>query len=121
LDERQLESLAVGHTARFWSQSLSGPVLHATVVSIDRDATRELPRPELAAPLGGHIQARSADGKWLPEQAVYHVVLAPSSPSAIAADTRTWRGELLIDGQWQSPAIRYLKNAVAVMWRELDF
>jgi hypothetical protein len=35
-----------------------GPVVQLTVASVDRDASRSLPRKELAAPAGGHILVR---------------------------------------------------------------
>lgn len=119
--ERQLKGLRIGDTAQFWPRSLSGPKLSAKITNIDYDATRELTRPELAAQLGGHIQSRNAAGRWIPEQAVYRVVLEPIHPSRTPLDTRTWRGELSIQGQWRSPLLPYIEHALAVMWRELSF
>lgn len=119
--ERQLKDLRVGATAQFWPRSLSGPELSAVIKNIDYDATRELTRPELAAQLGGHIEARNTDGRWIPEQAIYRVSLEPITPSHIPQDTRAWRGELSIQGQWRSPLTPYLEHALAVMWRELSF
>lgn len=122
VNERELAHLKVGNTAHFWASSLNGPSLSLQVVDIDADATRVLPRPALSTQHGGHIATRSPDPNTLiPEAAVYHVVLAPVSASWQPQQLQTWRGELVIEGEWSAPAKRFAQQALAVLWRELDF
>lgn len=83
-----------------------------------------LPRPELAAQHGGHVMVREQDGQLRPEQAVYRVQLAidPADARQLAAHGQhAWRGHLSIDGHHESPATRYLRQALAVLVREAGF
>lgn len=62
-----------------------------------------------------------AQGKELvPERAIYRVTLTPDEmPQALAA--RSWRGHLTLHVQGQTLAGRYLRQAAAVLVRELGF
>jgi putative peptide zinc metalloprotease protein len=124
LDEAAVARIEPQHRARFVAATGSGPSLGLTVTAIDRDATRALPRPELAAPHGGHVMVREQDGQLRPEQAVYRVQLAidPADARQLATPGQhAWRGHLGIDAHHESPATRYLRQALAVLVRETGF
>jgi putative peptide zinc metalloprotease protein len=97
-----------------------GPVVGLTVGSIDRDASRSLPRKELAAPAGGHVLVRESKGVLIPERAIYRVIyhIEELPPTLKGAQ---WRGTVVTEVQAQAPAWRYLRNAAAVMVREFGF
>ncbi|MEY2771069.1 MAG: hypothetical protein RIQ38_1488 [Pseudomonadota bacterium] len=123
LDEDALQRLRVGDAATLVPDGAWGEVLRLRVRSIDRDASRVLPRPELATHNGGHVLVREKNRQLVPERAVYRVVLEPEDPGAMPASLagRTWRGHLTVHSQWEAPALRYLRQASAVLLRELDF
>ena len=90
------------------------------VTSIDQDSSRQLPRAELSSQLGGHILTREKQGVQYPERAIYRVVLeTPAPPEGLR--TQSWRGKLTIRGDWEAPAWRYLRQALAVFIRESGF
>ena len=82
-----------------------------------------LPRPELAAPLGGHLLTREKEGRFIPERAVYRVVLSvsPRDMQASELDQHAWRGDLTIHGSWEAPLWRYVRQALSVLIREWGF
>ncbi len=87
---------------------------------IDSDAARQLPRKELASPLGGHLMAREKNGVWVPERAVYRVALEVQDISAQLREHQ-WRGQLVIEADWASPLARYARQALTVLIREMGF
>ena len=124
LDEDAVRRVAAGNEASFVTDSGAGPLLRLRVRDIDRDATRALPQPELAAPAGGHIPVREKGGQLVPERAIYRVVLELAAPGGAAPaplSDRTWRGTVIIHAQAEAPAWRYLRQAAAVIVRELGF
>jgi putative peptide zinc metalloprotease protein len=54
-----------------------------------------------------------------PEHAVYRVVLA--CDEALPSTNPEWRGRVSIAGEWQTPIMRFLRNAASVAWREAGF
>jgi putative peptide zinc metalloprotease protein len=120
LDEEAVQRLRVGDRAVFMRDSGQGPVLELTVSSVDRDASRLLPRKELAAPAGGHVLIRERKGVLIPERAIYRVLYSIDDlpPTLTGAQ---WRGTVVTQVQAQAPAWRYLRNAAAVMVREFGF
>jgi putative peptide zinc metalloprotease protein len=48
------------------------------------------------------------------------VVLATQEPPG-ALNTRSWRGKLTIQGEWEPPLWRYVRQAMAVLIRESGF
>jgi putative peptide zinc metalloprotease protein len=117
LDEEEVKRVAVGDHARFMTDSGAGPSLALKVTAVDADATRVLPNAMLAAVYGGHIMAREKNQQVIPEHAVYHVMLAvQDAPQELS--TQEWRGHLSINGTWQVPGWRYLRNALAILIRE---
>ncbi len=120
LDEEAVARLRVGQGGRFVTDGGTGGVLALRVVEIDRDAARVLPRRELASVLGGHILTREKNGQLVPERAVYRVALEVQDlPADLAA--RSWRGQVVLHADWQSPASRYLRHAASVLVREAGF
>lgn len=120
LDEDDVARVRVGQTASFYADSATGPLLTLRLSAIDRDAARVLPRKELASALGGHVLTREKNGQLVPERAVYRVAFdvqtMPSDMQALA-----WRGQINIHADWQSPASRYVRQALAVLVREAGF
>jgi putative peptide zinc metalloprotease protein len=120
LDEEAVQRLRVGDQAVFLRDSGQGPILRLKVSSVDRDASRLLPRKELAAPAGGHVLVRESKGQLVPERAMYRVIYSVDElPVGLTA--AQWRGTVLTEVQSQAPAWRYLRNAAAVMIREFGF
>lgn len=122
LDEDSIAHIEVGARARFQRDSATGEVLRLRVQAIDRDASRVLPRPELAAAQGGHVLVRPAGDRLVPEQAIYRVQLRLDGDEPMPADqARRWRGRLGIDAHGQAPAGRYLRQLLTVLVRETGF
>lgn len=119
VDEEAVRRIAKGDRALFIADGMGGPALRLTVAAIDRDASRVLGEPALAALFGGDVLVREKNGVLYPEHAVYRVLLQadaelpPSSPE--------WRGHVAIAGQWEAPALRFLRTAASVAWREAGF
>jgi putative peptide zinc metalloprotease protein len=119
LDEEEVARVALGDTARFYTDSMSGPALRLVVTSIDQDAARTLPEPELSSLHGGAILVREKGGALYPERAIYRVTLAArDADDARALARHSWRGKVVIAGAWSVPAWRYLRAALSVFWRE---
>lgn len=117
LDEDAVKRIEPGDTATFTLDGGEGPRLALRVTHIDADATRQLPDGLLAAHAGGHLLTRERNGRHLPEAGVYRVVLAVEDPLQ-TLDGHRWRGHLGIRADWQSPAARYLRQALGVLVRE---
>ena len=120
LDEDEIARVRVGQAAHWVADAGMGGLLTLQVVAIDSDAARQLPRKELASPLGGHILAREKNGQWVPERAVYRVALEVQDMPAELRQQQ-WRGHLVIEAQWASPLGRYVRQALTVLIREAGF
>ena len=120
LEEEDVRRISLGDSALFITDATDGAALHLTVTTIDQDASRLLPRPELSSTLGGHVLTREKQGQHFPERAIYRVVLATQEPPG-ALNTRSWRGKLTIQGEWEPPLWRYVRQAMAVLIRESGF
>lgn len=119
VDEDEIHRIALGDRALFIADGLAGPDFRLEVAGIDRDASRTLNEPELAAPFGGHVLIREKNGLLYPERAVYRVLLRVKSEQPVTR--HSWRGEVTIAGRWEAPGIRFLRTAMAVLWREAGF
>ncbi|VTU18199.1 Zn-dependent proteases [Variovorax sp. SRS16] len=119
VDEDAVRRIARDDRALFIADGLGAPALRLKVASIDRDASRTLGEPELASLFGGDVLVREKNGVLYPEHAVYRVVL--DADEALPATSPSWRGRVAIVGQWEVPAMRFLRNAVSVAWREGGF
>ena len=120
LDEDDVARVHVGQTAKFFTDGVTPQVLSLRVTDIDRDAARVLPRRELASALGGHVLTREKNGQLVPERSVYRVALDVQDMPADLAQL-SWRGQLTLHADWQSPASRYLRQIIAVLVREMGF
>lgn len=120
LDEEAVHRVTVGDGALFISDSIAGPAISLHVTAIDRDATRLLPDGLLTTAAGGGVVARTRQGQHLPERPVYKVTLeAESDPGNLRG--HAWRGRVVIRGTWEAPGERFLRAAVALLWREFGF
>jgi len=123
LDEDTVHRVRVGDTALFFTEGPDIQCIELTVSSIDQDAARTLPRPELSAQLGGHLLVREKSGLLVPERAIYHVVLVISTKAMHSTQPRTisQRGHLSVQAQAEAPAARYWRRAAAVFVQEFGF
>lgn len=119
VDEDEVRRLHPGDRAVFIPDGLGGSALAARIAGIDRDASRTLSEPELAAPAGGHVLVREKGGVLYPEHAMYRVVL--SVDTDLAPNSPLWRGRVAIAGDWEAPVVNFLRAATTVAWRELGF
>ncbi|MGW8392720.1 HlyD family efflux transporter periplasmic adaptor subunit [Pseudoduganella sp. HUAS MS19] len=119
VDEESVRRIAKGDRALFIAEGMSGPIVQLSVSSIDRDASRTLGEPELAALFGGDVLVREKNGALYPEQAVYRVLL--DADAKLPPTSPEWRGHVAIAGQWETPALRFLRTAASVAWREAGF
>lgn len=114
-----IHRLHQGGRGMFFSDALTGPVARLRVVGVDHDSSRVLAEPELASVFGGDIAVREKNGVFYPEQAVYRVLLEVESTEV--SDQHSWRGRVTLEGDWESPALRFLRSAMSVFWREAGF
>ena len=122
LEDSAIGRVRVGDRARFMIDGATGAMISLRVRSIDRDASRALPRAELSVPAGGHVLVREKGGQLVPERAVYRVSLSVEDPEMLSAlAPYSWRGQLSLHVRADAPAWRYLKQAAAVLVREFDF
>lgn len=119
LDEDDVARIAVGDTARFYSDGAPGPVIRLEVAGIDADASRTLAEAPLAALFGGSVAAREKNGQLHPERPVYRVTLKAAATTA--ATPQAWRGTVVIAGRWAAPGWRYLRGVIALVRREAGF
>ena len=120
LEGEDVARIAPGHEARFYADALEGPFVPLVVERVEADAARTLPEPELGAPAGGTVLVREKQGLLYPEHGVYRVTFRLTGEAGALA-TQSWRGKVVIRGDWASPGWRYLRSAVAVFWREAGF
>lgn len=119
LQEEDIRRVRLGQSGRFVSDGGEGS-LDLEVIAVDRDATRSLPDGLLTTVAGGHVAVRIQDGKRVPDQAIYRVLLAVrSDPETLA--NRKWRGHVAIDGAWAPLAAPFVNRAVGVLLREAGF
>ena len=70
-----------------------------------------------------HQGIREKSGQLIPERAVYRVMLAldPADRPLEKLAGQSWRGTLTIQARWEAPALRYVRQALAVLVREFGF
>lgn len=123
LDEEAVARLKVGDKGLFITDGTDSAPVRLTVSLIDRDASRVLPRPELAAHLGGHVLTREKSGTLVPERAIYRVEMsldtAPTGSDKLWQ--QSWRGRVTLQAQAEAPAWRYVRQSFAVLVREIGF
>lgn len=120
VDEETARRLQPGAAGRFMLDGQGHRSLRLKLLSIDAQPSRLLSRPELAAPHGGHLLAREKGNQTYAETPVFHLLLVvEGEPGALGE--HTWRGWVSIDGPWEAPATRYLRQLGVVLLRELSF
>ena len=120
LDEETVRRVEIGDSARFYPDGLEGPFVRLTVSGIDLDASRTLPGGMWAAQFGGSVPAREKQGVWFPDHAVYRVSFAVQDETGVLAE-RSWRGTVVIAGDWEAPGARFLRAFATLAWREAGF
>jgi putative peptide zinc metalloprotease protein len=120
LEEDEVARVTQGDRARFYSEGLEGPFMPLALVRVDPDASRTLPDAQLSSTYGGNILVREKNGLLYPEKAVYRVTFKATGTSGKLAG-HTWRGKVVIAGQWTSPGMHFLRTAMGIFWRETGF
>jgi putative peptide zinc metalloprotease protein len=120
LDEDDVAQIARGNPARFYAEGLEGPFLPLEVTQINTDASRSLPELELSQVYGGNLLVREKRGVLYPEQAIYRVTFKVLAPLG-SLQGHTWRGKVVVSGDWVSPGSRFVRTALSVFWREAGF
>ena len=117
VDQRQLERIRVGASARFRPQR-HWQSLPATVVGIDSARVARLTSAALDATHGGPIATQPGERKGVPVDALYRVRLALAEP---LPNQRETRGHVTIEGTRRSPAWQMIQRAASVVVREAGF
>ena len=119
LAETLVGRVRVGDRAHFAPEA-GGPGIDLRVTGVDRDTTHVLPDAMLAATHGGALLVRERRGQIVPEQAVYHVTLAPIKAYA-PGTPQELRGHLVIFGEPDAALAGLAKSVAAVIRREAGF
>ncbi len=120
LDGDSVKRVRVGDSARFYTDGFGGPFLSLKVIAVDRDSTRVLTDAALAAQFGGSIVVRERQGQLFPDRGLYRVTLSVTDDLAQLAG-QSWRGTVVIHAVWEAPALKYIRHALALIWRETGF
>ncbi|WP_181373374.1 site-2 protease family protein [Massilia glaciei] len=119
-DEDDVRRVRMGDSGRFFADGLEGPALTVHVSGIEHDAARVLHHGELASEFGGSVLTRERRGQLVPERAVYRVTLSvEGDPGRL--DRHSWRGKVVIRGEWEPPGMVFVRSAMALVWREVGF
>ena len=117
VDQRQLERIHVGASARFRPQRQWQSV-PATVVDIDSTRVAKLSYPMLDATHGGPVATQRGERLGVPVDALYRVRLVLNEPLAENHETR---GYATIDGTRRSPAWQFFQRVASIAVREAGF
>ena len=120
LDEETVRQVSIGDRGRFYADGLAGPYLDIAVTEIDRDGVHTLQNGMLSSTAGGSILVREQHGQLVPEHAMFRVTLMLNDAPA-ALSNHSWRGKVVIHGTWEAPGSRFVRSALAVIWREAGF
>lgn len=119
--EDYLRFVHVGDPARFYPEDPGVSPQDGVVEIVDRVDTRVLQEPYLAATYGGGIDVREdADGKPVPEQAVYRVRVKIDA-NVEDLPLRVVRGELRLGGDSRSLLMRLWTFVGGTLLRESGF
>jgi putative peptide zinc metalloprotease protein len=119
VDEKDVRRIAIGDEGLFLVDALFGPALRLRVKAIELDASRTLNEKVLASQLGGEVLVREQGQAFIPEAAVFRVVLETISGS----DHReqAWRGRVVIKARPEPLLKRFVNQVLSVFWREAGF
>ncbi|MBC7504932.1 MAG: HlyD family efflux transporter periplasmic adaptor subunit [Sandarakinorhabdus sp.] len=118
VDAEQARRLSVGDAARLVLPG--GATVRLRVDDIEQDAARVLPNGLLTTAAGGNVVVRIEDSAMVPEGSVFRVRLTTDDLPA-SLQGRSWRGQLMVYGDWSSIGWRYLQAAAALVVREASF
>jgi putative peptide zinc metalloprotease protein len=119
VDETDVRRIAVDDEGLFVVDALSGPALHLRVKAIERDASRALNEKVLASHLGGEVLVREQGQAFIPEAAVFRVVL--ETVSGLDHREQAWRGRVVIVARPEPLLQRFVNQVLSVFWREAGF
>jgi putative peptide zinc metalloprotease protein len=117
IDEYAVARLKAGSRARFFLEGDPAFLLPLTLIAIDEDASPELPDGRLAAQNGGNVLCRVADGRYIPESAVYRAVFRVDSTDQRLSG-HSWRGTVVVDAAGESLSGHYFLRLVSILLRE---
>jgi len=120
LDEQNAHLVHEGATAKIYFEGSALRPVALRVVSVDRDASRHISHPMLTTEGGGTLQVRVLDGELVPEHAVYRVVLQAAEISPEVTQ-QVRRGSVVITAGAESALVRWSRNGLSLLWRELGF
>lgn len=120
LDEEAMRKIKPGDSASYMSETDSLITIPLRVVSIEKDASRNLPNGILSSQSGGSVLVRESHGQLIPELAVYKVTLGVGQLPATFGQ-HSWRGKVVIHGEWEAPGARFLRSGLALLSREAGF
>ncbi|WP_395005088.1 HlyD family efflux transporter periplasmic adaptor subunit, partial [Undibacterium sp.] len=120
LDEDAMRRVKLGDKAIFFSEIDSAHNVRLRVSRIEKDASRVLSSGLLSSQAGGSVLVRDSHGQLIPEFAVYKISLEPDQvPSSLSE--HSWRGKVLIHGEWEAPGSRFIRSSLALLSREAGF
>ena len=117
VDQRQLERIQAGASARFRAQKHWQSV-PATVVEIDSARVGKLAYTMLDATHGGPIATQRGERQGVPVDALYRVRMTLAEPMGQHHETR---GYVTIEGTRRSPAWQFVQRAASIVVREAGF
>jgi putative peptide zinc metalloprotease protein len=115
--EDMVHRISKSNAARFYPDGKSGHVVELKVGVVDRDATRVLTNGALTSVAGGSVSVREIEGKLVPEKAAYRVILNVADLTQIPA-SQVLRGAVVIRGESESLALRFMRSTMSIIWRE---
>ena len=120
VNERELEIVKVGASARFIPDALEFGAYTCQVAEIDRVNIPTIDEPFLASTFGGPIAARNdPQGSIIPDMPVFRVRLDRCAPAV--APLMKLRGVAHIEVEKRSRLIEGIRNVYAVVIREIGF
>lgn len=117
VDQRQLESIQSGASARFRAHKYWKSV-PATVVEVDSARVGKLAYVMLEATHGGPIATQGGERQSVPVDALYRVRLVLSEPLEHHHETP---GYVTIEGTRRSPAWQFVQRITSIIVREAGF
>jgi putative peptide zinc metalloprotease protein len=121
VSEADLQRIGLNNWGLFIPDTPERPSVRLKVIAIDRDASRTLTDPSLAATSGGDILVRrTQSGALITERAIYRVRLQAESTQELSQGGLL-RGSVVILGWPQSILGEFFRGAAGALMRELGF
>jgi len=120
ISEADLHRLRPAPRARYYPRPGQGQPFDLRVLRVDETATAAFGEPYMVSLYGGPIPTRETeDGRWVPEVAVYRVVLAPVLP--MQAPRQITPGRVWLEVDPESLAMAAWRKVSGVLIRESGF